>query len=116
MGEPFVRGLENRYFGVSSGLRYNFVRPGSRISPYVSGGVGLGFVDATRLPAEGALGQDFSFNVLAAVGASYRLNDRWEVSAGLLYQHLSNAAMSEPERPNAALNSIGPQLGVTYGF
>jgi len=116
MGESFVRGLENRYFGISAGLRYNFVRRGSRWSPYVSGGVGLGWVDATRLPARGALGQDFSFNVLAAAGATYRLTERWEISAGVMYQHLSNAAMSEPARPNAALNSIGPQVGATFSF
>ncbi|MBA2432540.1 MAG: acyloxyacyl hydrolase [Chthoniobacterales bacterium] len=116
MGEPFVRGLENHYFGISSGLRYNFVRRGSRFSPYASGGVGLGWVDATKEPTRGALGQDFSFNVLGAAGVSYRVSERMEISAGLLYQHLSNAAMSEPERPNAALNSIGPQLGLSYGF
>jgi opacity protein-like surface antigen len=116
MGEYFARGLENHYFGVSSGLRYNFVRPNSRFVPYISGGVGLGFVDATRVRESGALGQDFTFNILTAIGVSYKLNDQWRATAGVQYQHLSNAGMSEPERPNSSLNSVGPELGITYTF
>lgn len=116
MGEPFIRGLENHYFGISTGLRYNFVQPGRRWNPYVSGGVGLGGVDATRVRTPGALGQDFTFNILSAAGISYRFDDHWQGTAGILYQHLSNAGLSEPERPNSSLNSLGPQLGLTYSF
>ena len=46
MAEPIFRGPENHYFGISTGLRYNFVRPGSRLVPYISGGIGLGFIDS----------------------------------------------------------------------
>src|SRR5260370_36730701 len=42
MAEPIFRGVENHYFGINFGLRYNFVRPNSRFLPYVSGGLGLG--------------------------------------------------------------------------
>lgn len=115
-GQLFVRGLENHYLGVSAGLRYNFVRPNWRLVPYISGGVGLGYVDATRVRTPGALGQDFTFNVLTAIGVSYRLNDHWKAEFGLQYQHLSNAGLSEPQRPNSSLNSIGPELGITYTF
>lgn len=116
MGEWFARGLENHYFGISAGLRYNFLRPGSRWNPYISGGVGLGAVDATRVRTPGALGQNFTFNILTAVGVSYRLNEHWRATIGVQYQHLSNAGMSEPERPNSSLNSVGPELGMTYNF
>lgn len=116
MGEWFARGLENRYFGISAGLRYNFVQPNWRFVPYISGGVGLGEVDATRARTPGALGQDFTFNVLTAIGVSYKLNEHWKAEIGLQYQHLSNAGLSEPERPNSSLNSIGPEFGITYVF
>ena len=46
MAEPIFRGPENHYFGISLGLRYNFVRPGARLIPYISGGAGLGFIDS----------------------------------------------------------------------
>src|SRR5439155_15901597 len=42
LAEPIIRGIENHYFGMNLGLRYNFVRHGSRFVPYFSGGVGLG--------------------------------------------------------------------------
>ena len=30
IAEPIFRGIENHYFGLNLGMRYNFVRPGSR--------------------------------------------------------------------------------------
>ncbi|MEY2511806.1 MAG: hypothetical protein QOE26_2569 [Verrucomicrobiota bacterium] len=112
MAEPITRGPENRYFGISLGFRYNFAKPGARLVPYVSGGVGLGWLDS-HANIYGAQGQDFTFNILTAVGVSYKMNDRWKWNAGILYQHLSNAAQTDP---NPSVNLLGPQLGVTYVF
>ena len=116
MGEQFIRGIENHYFGINVGFRYNFVQPGRRWTPYMSGGVGLGAVDATKEYQPGALGQDFTFNIQSTVGVSYKMNQHWKLTAGIIYQHLSNAGLSEPERPNSSLNTLGPQLGATYSF
>lgn len=112
MGEPIFRGPETRYFGISAGFRYNFVQPGWRIVPYISGGVGLGWIDS-HADIFGAQGQDFTFNILSAAGVSYRVNDHWKLQVGALYQHLSNGGQTDP---NPSLNLFGPQLGVTYNF
>ena len=112
MAEPIFRGPENRYFGISAGFRHNFVRPRWCLVPYVSGGVGLGWIDSVAT-VFGAQGQDFTFNILTAAGASYKVNEHWKVNAGLLYQHLSNAGITSP---NPSLNLLGPQLGATYSF
>ena len=112
MAEPIFRGPENHYFGISTGFRYNFVRPGSRFTPYISGGVGMGFIDS-HANISGAQGQDFTFNILTAVGVSYQINDRWKANIGILYQHLSNAQQTSP---NPSLNLLGPQIGITYSF
>jgi hypothetical protein len=112
MAEPIFRGPENFYYGISTGFRYNFVQPGSRLIPYVSGGVGLGWIDSNP-GISGAQGQDFTFNILTAVGVSYKVNDRLRATAGALYQHLSNAGQTSP---NPSLNLVGPQLGLTYSF
>ena len=112
MAEPIFRGPENHYFGISTGLRYNFVRPGARLIPYISGGVGLGFIDS-RPQISGAQGEDFTFNILTAAGVSYKMSDHWKASVGILYQHLSNAQLTAP---NPSLNLLGPQLGITYSF
>ena len=112
MAEPIVRGPENFYYGISVGLRYNFVKPNARFIPYVSGGVGLGWIDS-HASHFGAQGQDFTFNILTAVGVSYKIDDHWKATAGILYQHLSNGGQTDP---NPSLNLLGPQIGVTYSF
>ncbi|MGZ5503351.1 MAG: acyloxyacyl hydrolase [Chthoniobacterales bacterium] len=112
MGEAIFRGPENYYFGISTGLRYNFAQPGWRLIPYVSGGVGLGWIDS-HANIHAAQGQDFTFNILTAAGFSYPVNDHWKIQVGALYQHFSNAGQTQP---NASLNAFGPQLGATYAF
>ena len=112
LGEPILRGPESYYYGINAGLRYNFVQPGWRLVPYVSGGVGLGWIDS-HAEVFGAQGQDFTFNILSAIGVSFQVNDHVKVSVGALYQHLSNAGLTDP---NPSLNLFGPQLGVTYSF
>ena len=103
---------ENYYYGISVGLRYVFVQPGSRLGFYISSGVGLGWIDS-HADQFGAQGQDFTFNILAAVGVTYRINERWQLSGGALYQHLSNGGQTDP---NHSLNLLGPQLGATWSF
>jgi opacity protein-like surface antigen len=112
IAEPIFRGIENHYFGLNLGMRYNFVRPGSRFVPYFSGGLGLGWIDShAEIP--GGQGQDFTFNILSAVGISYLVDDHWKISVGALYQHLSNGGQTDP---NPSLNLFGPQVGASYSF
>jgi lipid A 3-O-deacylase len=112
LAEPIIRGVENHYFGVNFGGRYNFVQPNWRIVPYVSGGLGLGWIDS-HPDMRGSQGQDFTFNILTAIGFSYEIDDHWKIDAGALYQHLSNGGQTDP---NPSLNLIGPQIGVSYSF
>ncbi len=112
LAEPILRGIENHYFGMNLGLRYNFVRPGSRFVPYFSGGAGLGLIDSH--PEQfGGQGQDFTFNILSALGVSYQFSDRFSGQVGVLYQHFSNAGLTDP---NPSLNLFGLQLGFTRSF
>ena len=112
MAEPIFKGIENHYFGFNLGMRYNFVQPGSRFVPYFSGGVGAGGIDS-HPEVPGGQGQDFTFNILTAVGVSYIVNDHWKIDVGALYQHLSNGGQTDP---NPSLNLFGPQVGVTCSF
>ena len=112
LAEPILRGIENHYFGMNAGFRYNFVRPGSRFVPFFSAGVGLGWIDSHSAIYSGQ-GQDFTFNIVGAAGASYRFSDRFSGQAALLYQHFSNAGLTDP---NPSLNLLGLQLGLTRSF
>ncbi len=60
LAEPIIRGIENHYFGMNLGLRYNFVRHGSRFVPYFSGGVGLG---CDRQPSRAIRGARAGFHL-----------------------------------------------------
>ena len=112
IAEPIFRGIEKHYFGLDFGMRYNFVRPGSRLVPYISGGLGLGWIDShPEIP--GGQGQDFTFNILTAAGISYKMNDHWKLNAGILYEHLSNGGQTDP---NPSLNLLGPRVGLDYLF
>ena len=112
VAEPIIQGIENHYFGMNLGLRYNFVQPGSRIIPYFSGGLGLGWIDS-QPERFGGEGQDFTFNILGAAGLSYRFNDRFSGQLGVLYQHLSNGGQTDP---NPSLNLFGPQVAFMFSF
>lgn len=112
MGEGFIRGIENRYLGISAGLRHVFVRPGWPVQFYTSAGVGLGFIDSQD-PRYDGQGQDFTFNILTAGGLEYRVNDHWKLELGIQYQHLSNGGQTDP---NPSLNLLGPQVGATFSF
>ena len=83
-----------------------------RFQFYTSAGVGLGWIDSTDEFRQGQ-GQDFTFNILSAGGLEYRVNERFKVEAGVLYQHLSNAGQTDP---NPSLNLFGPQVGATFSF
>ncbi len=112
VAEPIFQGIEHRYFGFNFGSRYNFVQPGRRWIPYMSGGVGLGWIDShANIP--GGQGQDFTFNILSAAGVSYKVNEKWKIDIGVLYEHFSNGGQTDP---NPSLNLFGPQIGATYSF
>ena len=112
LAEPILRGIENHYFGINLGPRYNFVRPGSRFVPFCSAGVGLGWIDSQADQYSGQ-GQDFTFNIVGAAGVSYQFSDHFSGQVGLLYQHFSNAGLTDP---NPSLNLLGVQLGFTRSF
>jgi len=112
--EQIVHGPENHYEGIMVGPRYNFVQPGWKIVPYVEGGVGIGFADSN--PAAGGLGQDFNFTFEAGAGARYDICDDFYVRLGVVYQHVSNAGLSEPTNPNHPIDELGPKLSFGYSF
>lgn len=112
--EQIVHGPENHYEGIMVGPRYNFVQPGWKVIPFVQGGVGIGFADSN--PAQGGLGQDFNFTFDVAAGARYDISKDFFVRLEALYQHVSNAGLSEPASPNHPIDELGPKLSFGYSF
>ena len=44
------------------------------------------------------------------------MTGRQKISLGVLYEHFSNAGLSEPEKPNIGLNTIGPLFEWNISF
>ena len=112
--DQIVHGPENHFEDIMVGPRYNFVQPGWKIIPFVEGGVGLGFADSN--PAGGGLGQDFNFTFESAAGAKYNICDDFFVRLAVVYQHVSNAGLSEPASANHPIDMLGPKLSFGYSF
>jgi len=114
---PVVDGTEDRFVGGVFGPRYNFVQEGWKFIPYLGARVGFGFNDSrdnSELP--GAQGQDFVFTFLVETGVRYVVNETIDISIGALYQHFSNAALSEPAHLNYGLDVLGPMASVNFKF
>ncbi|MDD5261918.1 MAG: acyloxyacyl hydrolase [Methylacidiphilales bacterium] len=111
---PVIEGPENRFTGALFGPRYNFVQPGWKWVPYVGSRVGFGFTDSTGVL--GAQGQDFCFSFAVDVGVRYIINDTVDISIGGMYEHYSNAGLSEPTHQNNGLDSAGPNVALNFKF
>ena len=107
-------GPENYYAGIMVGPRYNFVQPGWKVIPFISGGVGLGFTNSK--PQLNGMGQDFNFSFETSAGIRYNIDEDWFLRLAVEYKHISNAGMSEPTNPNHPIDALGPQLSVGYAF
>jgi opacity protein-like surface antigen len=116
---PLVDSQENYFAGLVAGPQYNFVQPGSNWVPFVGARVGIGFTDSNSPPAgvfPGGQGQDFAFTFMVTVGIRYFITPDWSAAVELNYQHVSNAALSEPKHNNHGYDLLGPQLAVIYAF
>jgi hypothetical protein len=77
--------------GGVAALRYNFLR-GSRLVPYLGGGAGILSLDYDlRTHSDG-----LNFALFGEAGVSLLLSDRFALSGGYRFQHISNARMRTP--------------------
>lgn len=114
---PVFDGTESRFTGGMFGPRYNFVQEGWAVVPYVGARVGFGFTDSRdNRQREGAQGQDFVFTFMVESGVRYLVNEWLELSLGAMYQHFSNAGLSEPGQKNYGLDVLGPVAAVNVRF
>jgi len=110
---PIPRGPETHYFAWIMGLRRNFVPRRGKIAPYFDFRLGLGRIDAKE--PSGVLfaqGQDFTFTMNLGSGVRYNFNQKYSISAGINWMHISNAYLSEPRYPDYGINVYGPMFGI----
>jgi opacity protein-like surface antigen len=109
---PILEGPGSALGGGDLLLRYNFVRPNARLVPDLTIGSGAVYSDAAEADSvQRLIGRHWSFDLLAGGGTRFFLDDRWALTAELIYRHLSNA---DSAARNTGLNSVGGSLGVSY--
>ena len=111
---PFWRGPEQHYFGGGVGVRLLYGKTGSNFSFFIEGRLAVGGIDSSG-PPHGE-GQDLTFNPMGDLGIMYNATGRQKVSLGVMYSHFSNAGLSEPERPNIGINTLGPMVEWNVSF
>ncbi len=111
LGEAVARGPESGYFGFSCSPSVEYWLPKRTTCFYFSAGGGCGVIDSRGVA--GGQGQDFTLNWFAAAGVRHYLRRDFALSAGLMFQHLSNGGATNP---NPGLDSLGPVLGATWHF
>jgi lipid A 3-O-deacylase len=94
-------------------FRYNFVQPGARWVPYVQVGAGVVANDIYKDQSQKLIGQQWEFELEAAVGIRLFLTDRCSVALEGGYRHISNAGMNDR---NIGLNSLGVTAGLGLHF
>jgi hypothetical protein len=109
---PIARGPESRYFAWIMGIRRNFVPHRGKIAPYWDFRLGLGGIDAKEPSGViFAQGEDYTFTINMGSGVRYNFNQKYSISAGMNYMHISNLYLSEPRYPDYGINVYGPMVG-----
>ena len=114
LGEAILHGPESYFLGGALRVRLIFPLGTSRWALYADGGGGIGAVDSDDTPL--GQGEHFAFCLLASGGVRFAISNAWSVWAGFLWQHLSNADVSESWRRNTGLDSLEPVAGVSMCF
>lgn len=110
-------GPESYYLGWGPQLRWIMPLGNSPWSLFAGGGAGLGYADAHPSDKnDHGLGQGFTFIILASGGIRYDISNRWSVWTGLMWHHLSNANMSEPNKTNIGPDELGIVSGAAFAF
>jgi lipid A 3-O-deacylase len=112
-GSVFDDNPGNYLVGGTIILRYNFVQPDSKWVPYVQIGAGGAYNDIYKDQSQRLIGQNWEFDLEAALGIRYFFNDRWSAALEGGYRHISNADTNER---NVGLNSIGATVGLGLHF
>ena len=83
----------------------------------ISGNLGVGMTfnineyDSVSNPKNIAIGTDQNVYIDFSGNAKYKLSDRFEIGAGIKFQHFSNGAI---KKPNLGLNMASGQVVLTY--
>lgn len=109
IGTWVQNGPESHYIGFSGSPSVEWWDRTGKRSLFTGAGGGFGFIDSRGVA--GGQGQDFTLNWFIRGGVEVVTSRNTRLSAGIMYQHMSNAGMSDP---NPGIDALGFTIG--YGW
>jgi lipid A 3-O-deacylase len=109
VGEAFLRGPEDHYFGLSAAPLFELWTADQKTALFYEIGGGAGFVNSKGVP--GGQGQDFTFHFFTQLGVRRQLSKTMAITGGAYFTHHSNMRMTNP---NPGIDVLGLNVGLTW--
>jgi lipid A 3-O-deacylase len=111
LGTWVRRGPESRYVGITGSPSIEWWNRAGTSALFTGAGGGFGWIDSRDI--QGGQGQDFTLNWFIRGGIEHHTARNVRLSAGILYQHLSNGGQTDP---NPGIDALGFTLGWSWSF
>ena len=110
-GDLMQNGPESHYVAFSGSPSLEWWDKTGTWSLYTGAGGGFGVVDSRGI--KGGQGQDFTLNWLIRGGIEHVIAHDRRISAGVMYQHMSNGGQT---KPNPGIDALGFTIGYSWAF
>jgi hypothetical protein len=103
------QGPESHYIAVSASPSLEWWNAAGTWS--VFGGIGGGFGGLDSQGVKSGQGQDFTLNWMMRGGLEHAISRHSRLSAGIMYQHMSNGGQT---KPNPGIDALGFMVGYSW--
>ena len=111
LGDWIQRGPESHYVGFSGSPSVEWWNRSGDWSVYGGAGGGFGVIDSRGV--KGGQGQDFTLNWFLRGGVEHVTAHGLHLTAGIMYQHMSNGGQT---KPNPGIDALGFLLGGSWRY
>jgi lipid A 3-O-deacylase len=106
VGTWIEHGPESHYFALDGSPSLEWWDKSGTWSLFSGAGGGAGFIDSQGV--KGGMGQDFTLNWFIRGGLEHITSRHTHLTAGIMYQHMSNGGMT---KPNPGIDALGMTIG-----
>jgi len=111
IGTWVQHGPESHYVGFSGSPSVEWWDKTATWSLFTGSGGGFGWIDSRGV--KGGQGEDFTLNWFIRGGIEHVVAKNTRISAGIMYQHMSNGGRT---KPNPGIDALGFTLGYSWGY
>ena len=109
LGDVVQGGPESHYVAFSGSPSLEWWDKSGTWSLFTGSGGGFGAIDSRGI--KGGMGQDLTLNWFIRGGIEHITAKNFRLSAGIMYQHMSNGGMT---KPNPGIDALGFMIGCAW--